>query len=339
MTPVFRTFAAVLSILTATPAVAADTGLHVVETLHVGGTGGWDYASFDGVARRLYLTHGTSIAAVDVDTGKVTPHLTDAQGAHIALPLGDGKTLLVTQGKAGKVSFVDAVSGANLADVAIGGKPDGAILDPATGHVFVLDNDGARLDAVDPKTRGLIGSIALKGAPEGSAVDGKGRLFIHFEDTNQLVVVDTRALTVTATYDLKDCEEASGLALVADQHLILSACKGGIARVTDADTGTEVATLAIGDRPDGALYDAATKRGYVPSGDGKLTVISFDGKPHVVDVVATKAGARTAALDPATGRVFLPTADFAPAPAGQRPPVVPDTFEVLVVGQVLVVGK
>ncbi len=72
----------------------------------------------------------------------------------------------------------------------------------------------------------------------------------------------------------------------------------------------------------------------MPSGDGKLTVISFDGAPRVVDTVATKTGARTAALDPATGHVFLPTADFGPAvAAGERPPILPDTFEILVVGK------
>ena len=335
MKAAFRAACATLALLSAPVlAHAGDSGLHVIDTVHIGGTGGWDYASFDSVARRLYVTHGASIAAVDVDSGKVTPHLADAQGAHIALPLGDGKTILITQGKANKVSFVDAMTGAVLADVATPGKPDGALLDPATGRIFVLDNDGGRIDAIDPKTRALVGSIALKGAPEGSAADGKGLIFVHFEDANALVVIDARTLSVKATYDLKDCEEPSGLAFVADQRLILSACKGGIARITNADTGAEVATVAIGQRPDGALYDARTHLGYVPSGDGKLTVISFDGAPHVVETVATKAGARTAALDPATGHVFLPTADFGPAvTAGERPPILPDTFEVLVIGK------
>ena len=326
--------AALAGLLTATPGLAGDSGLHVLSTVHIGGTGGWDYANFDPVTRRLYVTHGASLAVIDVDTGTVNAHLTDAAGAHIALPLGDGKTLLMTQGKANKASFIDANTGADLGDLATAGKPDGAILDPLSGKVFVLDNDGDQIDVIDPKTRTLVGKIVLSGAPEGGVADGKGLLFTHFEDKNQIAVIDTRSLSVKAIYDLKDCDEPTGMALVPDQRLLLSACKGGVARVTNADTGAEVATVAIGQHPDAALYDETAKLGYVPSGDGKLTVIAFDGKPHVVDVVATKAGARTAALDPKTGRVYLPFAEYGPpARPGDRPSIAPDTFSVLVVGQ------
>ncbi len=317
----------------ALPAFAGPSGLRVIDTIKVGGSGGWDYAAVDTVANKLFLSHGTSIASVDLATGKVNPHLADADGAHIALPLGDGKTVLVTQGRASKATFIDAESGAVLADIATAAKPDGAILDPATGKVFVLDNGGAQLDVLDPKTRTAVGKVALTGAPEGSAADGKGLIFVHYEDKQQIAVIDTRALKVKAVYDIKDCDGPTGIAFVPDQRLLLSACGGGVARVTNADTGAEVGTVAIGNRPDYALYDANAKLGYIPSGDGKLTVIAFDGKPHVVDTVDTKAGARTAALDPKTGRVYLPTADFAPAKPGERPAALPDSFEVLVVGK------
>lgn len=317
----------------AAPAFAGSTGLHVVDTLKIGGTGGWDYAAFDSVSGKLFLSHGTSIASVDTKTGKVNPHLADADGAHIALPLGDGKTLLVTEGKTSKASFIDAETGANLGDIPTAAKPDGAILDPATGKVFVLDNGGAQLDVLDPKTRTAVGKVTLTGAPEGFAADGNGLIFVHYEDKNQIGVIDSRALTVKAVYDMKDCDGPTGIAFVPGQRLLLSACDGGIGRITNADTGAEVGTVAVGSRPDSAFYDPNAKLGYIPSGDGKLTVIAFDGKPHVVDVVTTKAGARTGAVDPKTGRVYLPTADFAPAKAGERPAALPDTFEVLVIGK------
>jgi DNA-binding beta-propeller fold protein YncE len=317
----------------AVPAFAGPSGLHVVNTLKIGGTGGWDYAAFDSVTGKVFLSHGTSIASVDPATGKVNAHLADADGAHIALPLGDGKTLLVTQGKSSKATFIDAETGANLGDIPTAAKPDGAILDPATGKVFVLDNGGAQLDVLDPKTRTAVGKVALTGAPEGFAADGKGLIFVHYEDKQQIAVIDTRALKVKAVYDIKDCDGPTGIAFVPEQRLLLSACDGGVARVTNADTGAEVATLAIGDRPDSAFYDDNAKLGYIPSGDGKLAVIAFDGRPHVVELVATKAGARTGAVDPKTGRVYLPTADFAPAKPGERPQALPDTFEVLVLGK------
>jgi hypothetical protein len=73
---------------------------------------------------------------------------------------------------------------------------------------------------------------------------------------------------------------------------------------------------------------------YIPSWlSGTLAVIALSG-PHdntVIDTVATQFGTRTGAVDPKTGRIYLPTAQFnLPVPAGQRPTAKPGTFEVLV---------
>ncbi len=325
--------ACILALLSTSPALAGDSDLRIIETYKIGGTGGWDYANFDTVTKRLYVTHGSSIAAIDTVTGAITQHLADANGAHIALPLDGGKTLLLTQGKLNQATFVDALTGAPLGNVPTGSKPDGAISDPATGAIFVLDNAGNEIDVIDPVTRRPTGKIPLSGAPESGGADGNGLLYTHLEDKNAIVIIDTKTLTVKATYPLDDCDEPSGLALITGQNLLLSACNNGFARVTNADTGAEVARLPIGLHADGALYDARTKRGYIPSGAGTLTIISFDGTPSVIDVVTTRPGARTAALDPDTGRIYLPFADYGPPEApGKKPTIMPDTFAVLVVG-------
>jgi hypothetical protein len=59
------------------------------------------------------------------------------------------------------------------------------------------------------------------------------------------------------------------------------------------------------------------------------------GRPlAVTERVPTEIGARTGALDPATGMIYLPTARFGPPPAGGgRPPALPGSFHILVVGQ------
>ena len=50
----------------------------------------------------------------------------------------------------------------------------------------------------------------------------------------------------------------------------------------------------------------------------------------VIDTIPTQTGARTGAVDPKTGRIYLPTAEYnLPAPAGQRPTTKPGTFVVL----------
>ncbi len=48
------------------------------------------------------------------------------------------------------------------------------------------------------------------------------------------------------------------------------------------------------------------------------------------DSVPTQIGARTGAVDPKTGRIYLPTAEYVPFAAGQRPTTKPGTFQILV---------
>src|SRR5262249_8510143 len=153
-----------------------------------------------------------SIAAVNIDSGKVNAHLADAQGAHVALPIFGGEKLLITHGKANQVTINDAKTGAVLTSIATDTNPDAAVLDPDTGDVFVMANHGATVDVIDPKALTLIAKIPMKGAPESAAVDGRGRMFTHPEDKDSIAVIDTKAKRVKAIFPMKDCQEPSGIA-------------------------------------------------------------------------------------------------------------------------------
>jgi hypothetical protein len=70
------------------------------------------------------------------------------------------------------------------------------------------------------------------------------------------------------------------------------------------------------------------------SATGTLTVVKMDtnGKAQPVQQVRTHEGARTAAWDPTTDRLYLPSANFVDGKDGERAAVA-GTFEVLVVGR------
>jgi hypothetical protein len=329
--------AIILLTAVATPvalAASADTGLRVLDTIAIGGPGGWDYPSLDTRNHILYLSHGTAIASVNLITKAANPHLADAQGAHVALPVRDGTLLLVTHGKANQVTLNDPRTGAVEATIATDPSPDAAIAEPVTGRVFVMANHGTTVDVIDLDRRSIIGKISVGGAPEAAAVDGKGLVFTHLEDKNAIVVLDAKNMSVKAHYDIKDCDEPSGIAYEAEQRWILSACKNGKARVTAADNGAEIAMLPIGERPDFAAVDENRHLGFIPCGDGTLTVLRLDAKlPVVLGVAHTQYGSRSLALDPQSGNLYLPAADFGPTAApGERRPLVPDTFRVVVMG-------
>ena len=47
------------------------SGYHLLKTITVGGTEGWDYVTMDSDARRLYIGRDDHIDVVDVDAGAV----------------------------------------------------------------------------------------------------------------------------------------------------------------------------------------------------------------------------------------------------------------------------
>jgi DNA-binding beta-propeller fold protein YncE len=168
--------------------------------------------------------------------------------------------------------------------------------------------------------------------------NGRGKIFDNIETTAEIAVIDARTKKVTGSFKLTGCEEPSGLAYAAETNLLVSACGNGVAKVIQADSGKDVASLSIGLGPDAVIYDSARKLAFIPCGrDGVLDVISLADPMHiaVVQHVQTQAGSRTGTVDPATGRLYLmasrPDPSAAVAPGG-RVPRLAGSWEVLVVG-------
>ena len=218
-----------------------------------------------------------------------------------------------------------------MATIPTGKKPDAIAYDPATKSVWVMNAGSGDITVIDAATLRVKGAVAVGGSLELGAADGQGRLYVNVEDKNDVAVIDTRAMKVLKRFPLKGCDGPTGIAYAPDAKRLISACANGVAVVSSPD-GAGVASLAVGPRPDGAVYDARRKLAFVPSGgDGTLSVIRVSGKPEVVAKVITAQGARTAALDPETGRIYLPSAKYPPTAPGVRAKAIEGSFAVLVV--------
>jgi hypothetical protein len=106
----------------------------------------------------------------------------------------------------------------------------------------------------------------------------------------------------------------------------------------DTETGTIITNVPIGAGVDGCAFDDATQLAFASCGDGTTTIAKEEApnKLEVVQLLKTERGARTMALDARTHRIYLPTAQFAPAPSPSpgaspaRPSIVPNTLKLLV---------
>jgi len=323
---------AALLLAAALPAAAAPT---YAETGQIAGPdGGWDYASFDPVHRRLYISRSNGLTALDVDSGTLTGHLADGVRTHEPLVIPGGDQVLLTNGGTNSALLLNATDGKLIASIPTAPFPDGAVFDTASG-LAVSGGASGIATLMDPVAKTQVATITIGGHLEFLAADGKGHVFINVESGNEIAVLDMKAKTLAGRYKLDGCDAPGGLAYVPGADVLIAACDNKVAKVVAAKTGAIVATLAIGDGPDAVIYDPVRKLAFIPCGhDGVLEVIDVKGGADaaVIQTVKTELGARTGAVDPKTGKVYLPTAKYgAPATPGGRPLSLPGTFHIVVV--------
>lgn len=334
-----RRHVAILAALTAAVSFAAAraadpthaSGLHVVGRI-AGPDGAWDYASFDPVRRRVYVAHQNLVLAIDARTGGMTPAFAAGDRLHAVTPVPGTDLVVTTNSGDNTAKVIRASDGHLLASIPTARGPDGAAYDPSSGLVVVICGAAGVLTLIDPKTLQAVGTIDVGDHLEFGAPDGGGRFFVNVEDRNQVAVVDLAARKVIARHDLPGCKGPTGLAYVVGERLIADCGDGGV-DILDAGSGEVIAHFTVGGFPDAVIYDARRKLAYVPSARaGTLSVIALSGKGDdtIIDTVPTQVGARTGTVDPRTGRIYLPTAEYVlPVPAGQRPATKPGTFVVL----------
>ncbi len=322
-------------------AAADGPGYHVTNTFKLGGEGGWDYLTLDSASRLLYISRGTHVIVLNVDSGTVDGDIPDTPGVHgiaLAPELARG---FVSNGREGTVTIFDLKSLKLISKVKVGENPDAILYDPFTKRVFTFNGRSHDSSAIDATNGTVLATIKLDGKPEFAVSDGNGKIFDNLEDKSEITEIDAKTLQVKATWPLAPCEGPSGLAIDRKNHRLFSGCGNEMMAVVDADNGKVITTLPIGKGVDATTFDPETGFAFASCGDGHLTVIKEDSKDkfRVAENVSTQEGARTLALDAKTHNVYLVTAKFGPppAPTPQQPhpwhSIVPDTFTVLVVGK------
>jgi DNA-binding beta-propeller fold protein YncE len=239
------------------------------------------------------------------------------------------------------VSIIDPTKQVRVADVRVcgilgAGQADG------TGHVyFAIQNFNAvgRLNASS-----IVGLAHDHEPADLRRVNGS----IAADGT---LLLDLRLATTTGagphfrTLPLgRECQSPRSVAVDAAHQSVFAACANQKLKVVAADTGASIATLTIGPGVDAMAYDAGRGLIFTANGGGygSLTIV----RQHLTDSYAvvqnlpTMRQARTMAIDPSTGLVYLVTTLYGANLT--NPPVngigtlklnpVDGSFQVLVVG-------
>jgi len=272
--------------------------------------------------RRLYVSHGTQVEVLDVDSGAIVGKVENTPGVHgiaVAHELGRG---FASNGQSSTVTIFDLKTLKEIAQVPVGKKPDAIIYDPATSRVFAFNGDSSSATAIQAADGKVAGTVDLGGGPEFAVADNSGYVYNNIEDASVVLKINSRSLKVEQRWPTGPCASPSSIAMDRTNQRLFIGCRSKVMAVMNADTGNVITTLPIGDHVDATAFDPDSRLIFNSNGEGTITVIHEDSpdKYSIVQTVKTLPKAKTMALDPKTHKLFLSAAE-----AGQ--------FEILVVSR------
>jgi hypothetical protein len=113
-----RTFSALLMLSVSAVAMAAPAagGYRLLQTIPVAGDDGWDHPTVDSAGRRLYVTHGTRVAVIDVDSGKLVGKIDNTVGVHFTVIDPELDRGFISNGGAARLTIFNTKTLATIMD-------------------------------------------------------------------------------------------------------------------------------------------------------------------------------------------------------------------------------
>jgi len=166
------------------PLLAQSSEVYVLDKkISLPGDGGYDYVSIDQVNQRLYVSHGTSVNVVDLNTDQAIGEIDGMQGNHGIAIANDLNKGFVSDGRSNSVLVFDLTTLKTISTVPVTGTgPDCIVYDPKSKQVFVFCGRSNNASVVDAVSLKQVGTVDLGGGPEFAVADGKGLIYNNLED-------------------------------------------------------------------------------------------------------------------------------------------------------------
>jgi YVTN family beta-propeller protein len=319
----------IVACASATPAFAANQAAptyRLTKTVSLGAGTRWDFVVFEPTSKRVYVAHGDHVTVVDDATAKAIGQIGPFPGGTHGIAIApDAKVGYTDDGKAGTAIAFNPSTLKVLKHISAALDADAIIYEPVSRHVYVINGDSGSITVIDPKTDTAIADIKVGAGLEPGVPDGRGALFVNGVEKHEILKIDAKTNTVEDHWPMPGCRRPHGIAIDPQTRRLFVTCANKVMVIMNADSGTNMATLPIGGHSDGAAFDPVRKLIFSSNGEGTLTVIKEKGADTFtpLETIKTQVSARTMAIDPHTGRLFLAAATAAksepPSKPGGRP--------------------
>lgn len=275
--------------------------------------GGFDHAAVHRGMAQLYVAHtaNDSVDVIDCAGDRYLRSLTGLAGVAGVLVAEQQELFFTSNRGENSVSIFCALTGAELARVAVGVRPNGLahdsrrnrllaanVGDPAEPHSFTAS-------LVDVGRRERIAEIPMPGRTRWAVYDVQRDVFlVNIAKPARIVVLSgTDPVRITASYDVP-ADGPHGLDLDPDRGRLFCACDAARLVCLDASSGRVLQELELSGAPDVVFFNRALAHLYVAIGEPGVIDVVDTAAMRRIESVPTEQGAHTLGFDPDRNKVY-----------------------------------
>ncbi|WP_182912081.1 cytochrome D1 domain-containing protein [Sphingomonas cavernae] len=206
--------------------------------------------------RLIATTEGSkSVTIADPRNGMVGAIATDQEGSHMVAVSTDGSRAYVANIGSGTVSVLDINARTKIADIAVGGRPEGIALSADGKELWVGDLSAPRVQVVDTATLKPVASVAVDPVAIRVAISPDGKSVVTSNvKAGTLTEIDRVSRKVRRTISVSGSQEAAQVTILFSRDgSRLYAAETGRDQIAEIDmaTGKVVRRIAAGKNGDG----------------------------------------------------------------------------------------
>jgi len=299
------------------PDVPTDTlAKNLTTTRMVGVQNHFDHLTPDLKNNRLFVVpeDNKTIEVYDLRTGAFIHSIKGIGVGHSVVWRPEIDRIFVTDGSDGDVKIFNGTTYELLKSVKLLADSDATGYDPVTHNLYIADGgldaklDYTFLEIINTDSGEKVGQIKIdSNRLEAMAVEKEGsRLFLNMTEKNSIGVIDRKKNVVAAVWPLT-CKVNASVAIDEKNHRLFAACRDGNMNVLDSDSGKVLQTLPISTGVDDIVFDPASKRIYVATGEGFVNVFKEDDADHYLAIGKIPTGplGKTGLLVPSMKQYFV----------------------------------
>lgn len=312
-----------LSLITFSPALAADAKAHAADPVTVALPGGESGIGFDdirysrklgkvlvpgGRTGKLYIVDPATESVSSISGFSVVQEFTGGHDDGITSVAEGAGLLFVTDRTSLDLSLIDPEKKSIVTHTALGASPDYVRWLEPEHEIWVTEPDSARFEVYRLETAGRprvvkIATIPVSDGPESLIFDLKrGRAYTHMAGGTAAIDVHTHA--VVATWK-SGCDEASGVAFDPQRGFLFVACREGGVKVLDVTTGKVTGSAELGAGIDIISYNSGLGHLYVPSSVTRTLAVLGVSSRGALTQLGTFPGTADSHCASASGKVYF----------------------------------